>query len=220
MIEKGQFKGKLIVVEGVDGSGKTTQLRLLQNWMESQGHAVYYTRRRTSKLVAKAIEKAKGAKTLSSITYSLIHAADFADRLVNNIIPSLQAGIHVLADRYIYTSFARDVVRGNDREWVRELYSFAVEPDMTVYFQVPVEVSLERISTYKDLDFYDAGMDIGLSRELDESFRLFQGKVIEEYNKMADEFGFFVMDGTKLIHEQQRVFREKVRELLPDLKGD
>ncbi len=142
------------------------------------------------------------------MTFSLLHATDFADRLLYKIIPPLKAGMIVLADRYSYTAFARDATRGVDRQWVRELYSFAVRPDMALYFRVPIEVSLERLMARRvKLKFYEAGMDMGWSASLTESFRLFQGKVLSEYDRIVDEFGLDVVDAVGSITEQQRIVR-------------
>jgi len=210
-----EFKGKLFVVEGVEGAGKTTQLNLLQRWLESKGYAVNYTRRRTSKLVSKTIESAKANKTLTPITYSLIHAADFADRLYNLIIPALKAGIIVLADIYIYTSFARDIVRGNSREWVKELYSFALPPDGVVYLRVPIDICFGRSGPERIREFYDSGMDTGLSSDPEESFRMFHDKIIQEFEDwMLDEYKFNVIDGTKPIHIIQHELRKYIDGLL------
>jgi dTMP kinase len=145
------------------------------------------------------------------MTFSLLHATDFADRLLYKIIPPLKAGMIVLADRYAYTAFARDATRGVDRQWVRELYSFAVKPDMTLYFRVPIDVSLERLMARRvKLKFYEAGMDLGWSTNPVESFRLFQGKVLDEYDRIVDEYGLSVVDAVGSITEQQRVVRNLV----------
>jgi dTMP kinase len=145
------------------------------------------------------------------MTFSLLHATDFADRLLYKIIPPLKAGMIVLADRYAYTAFARDVTRGVDRQWVRELYSFAVKPDLTMYFRVPIDVSLDRLLARRvKLKFYEAGMDLGWSSNPAESFRLFQGKVLNEYDRLVDEFGLDVIDAVSSITEQQRVVRKLI----------
>ena len=149
------------------------------------------------------------------MTFSLLHATDFADRLLYNIIPPLKAGMIVLADRYAYTAFARDVARNVNREWVRELYSFAVRPDLAVYFRVPIEVSLDRLLARRvKLKFYEAGMDLGWSANPTESFRLFQGKVLEEYDRLVEEFGLEMIDATGSITEQQRTFRRLIARFL------
>ena len=145
------------------------------------------------------------------MTFSLLHATDFADRLIYRIIPPLKAGMIVLADRYAYTAFARDAARGVDRRWVRDLYSFAVKPDLVMYFRVPIEVAVDRLLARRvKLKFYEAGLDMGWSRDPTESFRLFQSKVIEEYDQLVDEFGLNVIDARPSIAEQQRVVRRLV----------
>ncbi len=145
------------------------------------------------------------------MTFSLLHATDFADRLLYKIIPPLKAGMIVLADRYAYTAFARDVTRGVDRQWVRELYSFAVKPDMSLYFRVPIDVSVDRLMARRvKLKFYEAGMDLGWSANPVESFRLFQGKVLNEYDRIVDEFGLDVVDAVGSITEQQRMVRQLI----------
>lgn len=212
--KKHNYPGKLIVVEGVDGSGKSTQLDLLRNWLESRGLTVVFTEWNSSKLISKTIKQAKRANSLIPVTFSILHATDFADRLENIIIPALKAGLVVLADRYCYTAFARDVARGVDKEWVRNLYGFSVRPDGAFYFQLPVEVSLDRIANSRTPGYYEAGMDIGLSRDPRESFQLFQSIIINEYDKMVSEFGLNVMPATRPIHEQQMLFREQTARLL------
>jgi dTMP kinase len=145
------------------------------------------------------------------MTFSLLHATDFADRLLYKIIPPLKAGMIVLADRYAYTAFARDATRGVDRQWVRELYSFAVRPDLTLYFRVPIDVSLDRLMARRvKLKFYEAGMDLGWSTNPVDSFRLFQGKVLGEYDRLVDEYGLEVVNAVGSITEQQRVVRSLV----------
>ena len=149
------------------------------------------------------------------MTFSLLHATDFADRLLYNIIPPLKAGMIVLADRYSYTAFARDATRGVDRRWVRELYSFAVKPDLAVYFRVPIDVSVDRLLARRvKLKFYEAGLDMGWSSHATESFRIFQGKVVDEYDRLVDEYGLSVVNASGSITEQQRVFRRLVTQHL------
>src|SRR5512144_2866068 len=210
-----QYPGKLFVVEGIDGSGKTTQLGLLGKWLAAAGHRVFVTEWNSSALVKAATKAGKKKNTLTPMTFCLLHATDFADRLLYNIIPPLKAGMIVLADRYAYTAFARDVARKVDRTWVRELYSFAVRPDLAVYFRVPIEVSLDRLLARRvKLKFYEAGLDMGLSSSVKESFRLFQGEVLQEYERIVEEFGLSVVDATGSITEQQRVFRRLVTDYL------
>ena len=210
-----EYPGKLFVVEGIDGSGKTTQLALLAKWLSAAGHPVFVTEWNSSALVKAATKTGKKKNSLTPMTFSLLHATDFADRLLYNIIPPLKAGMIVLADRYAYTAFARDAARGVDRRWVRELYSFAVRPDLAVYFRVPIEVSTDRLLARRvKLKFYEAGMDMGWSTNAVESFRMFQGKVLEEYDRIVDEFDLSVVDASGSITEQQRTFRKLVSQHL------
>jgi dTMP kinase len=207
-------KGKLIVVEGIDGSGKSTQIKLLHKWLEARGHQVFFTEWNSSDLVRQATKRGKKKNLLTPTTFSLLHATDFADRLTYSIIPYLKAGMTVLADRYIYTAFARDIARGVDPRWVRDLYSFAVVPDAVFYFRVPIDVAVGRIlGARAKIKFYEAGMDLGLSTDPVESFRRFQGRVLEEYDRMSPEYGFRVVDGTRSIDGQQRQVRDSVARL-------
>ena len=211
MYGKHRFPGRLFVVEGIDGSGKSTQLMLLQKWLESEGYVASFSEWNSSPLVREVTRRGKKKKMLTPMTFSLLHATDFADRLLYNIIPPLKAGMIVLADRYAYTAFSRDVARNVDRSWVRELYSFAVRPDLAVYFRVPIEVSLDRLLARRvKLKFYEAGMDMGWSANPTESFRLFQGKVLAEYDRLVDEFGLEVVNGQDSISNQQRTVRALV----------
>src|SRR5215813_3625108 len=177
-----EYPGKLFVVEGIDGSGKTTQLGLLAKWLIAEGHRVFVTEWNSSALVKAATKTGKKKNALTPMTFSLLHATDFADRLLYKIIPPLKAGMIVLADRYVYTAFARDVSRGVDRQWVRSLYRFAVKPTLAVYYRVPLEVALYRIlSGRPKLKFYEAGMDLRLHPDPVESYRRFQARIQEEY---------------------------------------
>ena len=209
------YPGRLFVVEGIDGSGKTTQLGLLAKWLTASGHRVFVTEWNSSALVKAATKTGKKKNSLTPMTFSLLHATDFADRLLYNIIPPLKAGMIVLADRYTYTAFARDVARGVDRRWVRELYSFAAKPDLAVYFRVPIEVSTDRLLARRvKLKFYEAGMDMGWSTNATESFKIFQSKVLDEYDAIVPEHGLSVIDASGSITEQQRVLRALVSKSL------
>ena len=153
----------------------------------------------------------KKKNSLTPTTFSLLHATDFADRLLYNIVPPLKAGMIVIADRYAYTAFARDATRGVDRQWVRELYGFAVRPDLSLYFRVPIDVSLDRLMARRvKLKFYEAGMDMGWSLNAQESFRVFQGKVLEEYDRLVTEFELSVIDASLAITDQQQIVRNLV----------
>jgi dTMP kinase len=209
------YPGKLFVVEGIDGSGKTTQLGLLAKWLSAAGHPVFMTEWNSSALVKAATKAGKKKNALTPMTFSLLHATDFADRLLYNIIPPLKAGMIVLADRYSYTAFARDAARGVDRRWVRELYSFAAKPDLAVYFRVPIDVSVDRLLARRvKLKFYEAGLDMGWSTNAVESFRIFQGKVLDEYDRLVDEFDLSVVNASASITEQQRILRRLVSQHL------
>ena len=213
--KKHDYPGKLFIVEGVDGSGKSTQISLLKKWLESEGYSVFFTEWNSSDLVKETTREAKKKNLLTPTTFSLLHATDFADRLNYQIIPPLKAGMIVLADRYAYTALARDTVRGVSPQWIRNLYSFAVKPDISFYFDVPIQIACERIlSNRSEIKFHEAGMDLGLSVDTKESFKLFQGKIMDQYKKMVDEFGLTVVDAEEEIHEQQNVVREKVKESL------
>src|SRR5882757_2464433 len=204
-----RYKGKLVVVEGIDGSGKSTQISLLSHWLRSRGYAVAFSEWNSSPLVRETTRRGKKKEMFRPTTFSLIHATDFADRAERYIIPLLKAGAVVCADRYAYTAFARDVVRGVGRKWVRNLYKFAVRPNLAFYFRVPLEVAIGRILGGRNaIKFYEAGMDLGLSRNVEESFRLFQGRILDEYEAMIQEVGFHVIDATGSIEEQQRQMRD------------
>jgi dTMP kinase len=214
------YPGRLIIVEGIDGSGKSTQLLLLQKWLESQGHKVFFTEWNSSRLVRDTTKRGKKAKSLTPTTFSLLHATDFASRLFHEIMPPLKAGMLVLADRYMYTAFARDVVRGVSPQWVRKLYNFAIRPDMAFYFKVPIEVAISRLlgGTRGQFKYYEAGMDMNLSQDVTESFRLFQSRILIEYDKIVDEYGLIKMDATKDIETQQNEMRALVADALKDYK--
>lgn len=205
------YPGRLIAVEGLDGSGKSTQIYLLKRWLEMSGLKVFFSEWNSSELVKSATRKGKQRELLSPTTFSLIHATDFADRYERQLVPLLRAGYLVLCDRYIFTAFARDVVRGCPPEWVRGLYSFAALPDLIFFFKAQLEVSLNRIlESRPQLKFFEAGMDLHLSNDPYESFRLFQGRLLDQYLAMSTEFQFRVIDADKRIEEQQKLVRDLV----------
>lgn len=205
--------GVLIAVEGLDGSGKSTQIRLLHRWLVGLGMRVHFTEWNSSSLVRGATRRGKKRQLLTPTTFSLVHATDFADRYERQILPMLRAGSIVLCDRYIFTSFARDAVRGCDQAWLRSMYGFARRPDLTFYFRLPLEIALGRILDGRPrLKWFEAGMDLGLAADISDSFRLFQGLVLDEYEKLADDFGFTVVDATANVHAQQRNLRDIVAE--------
>jgi dTMP kinase len=209
-------RGRLIVVEGIDGSGKSTQLHLLDKWLRHLGVLVFNTEWNSSEVVKEITSKGKKKALLTPTTFSLLHATDFADRYERNVAPLLRAGYFVLADRYIYTAYARDAVRGCNPRWVRRVYNFAAKPDAVFYFHVPVEVAVKRILTGRPkLKYYEAGMDLNLANDEYESYKIFQSRIIEEYKGMAATEGFRVMDGSLDIELQQNLMRRQVLELLP-----
>ncbi|DAB25417.1 TPA: dTMP kinase [Candidatus Gastranaerophilales bacterium HUM_21] len=209
-----ELPGTLICVEGIDGSGKSTQLAILRDWLKSKNLDVIFTEWNSSDLISQTTKKAKKKNLLSPRTFSLLHAVDFADRLEQVIIPAMKAGFIVLADRYVYTAFARDVARGVDRDWVRNMYGFAVKPDLALYYSIPAEVSLERICANRAPSFYEAGMDLKLSNNPYKSYVIFQSRVNEEYADMVNEFGLVRIDANNTIHSKQVLLRQYVTELL------
>ena len=210
-LARGEIPGKLIAVEGLDGSGKSTQIYLIKRWLELEGYKVAFTEWNSSTLVKEATRKGKKRQLLTPTTFSLIHSTDFADRYERQILPLLRSGYIVLADRYVYTAFARDAVRGCDRNWLRKLYSYAYPPDITLFFKVPLTVALKRILEGRpQLKYHEAGMDLGLSANPYESFKLFQGMIYREYLGMVKEFGFTIVDGNTSPEIQQ----EKLRKII------
>ncbi len=202
------YPGKLIAVEGIDGSGKSTQIYLLKRWLELQNIKVSFTEWNSSLMVKAATKRGKKEQLLTATTFCLIHCTDFAHRYERYIVPLLRQGYIVLADRFVFTALARDAVRGCDREWIRNLYSFAALPDITFYFDVPLDTAVDRIlSGRPNLKYHEAGMDLGLSSDPRESFRLFQGRIKDEYARLALEYKFTVMDASRVIEEQQQLVR-------------
>ena len=209
--QKQEIPGKLIAVEGLDGSGKSTQVYLLKRWLELDGYKVFFTEWNSSALVKKATRKGKKRQLLTSTTFSLIHSTDFADRYERQILPLLNAGYLVLADRYIFTAFARDAVRGVDRAWIRKLYSYALKPDLTFYFDVPLKTALGRILDGRTrIKYHEAGMDMGFSTDPNESFRIFQGQIHREYRRMIREYDFIRIDAEQPPDVQQTKVRDIV----------
>ena len=213
--DQSAFPGRLFIVEGIDGSGKSTQLSLLQKWLESEGYGTYFSEWNSSPLVRDVTRRGKKKRMLTPMTFSLIHATDFADRSERHIIPPLKAGAIVLADRYAYTAFARDVARGVNARWVRNLYRFAVTPTIGFYFRISVDDALKRIGGGRAaISYYEAGVDQTHIDDREESFRVFQRSVIDEYDRMVDEFGLVVIDARRSIEDQQVQMREAVAQAL------
>ncbi len=211
MTRENSIPGKLIAVEGLDGSGKSTQVYLLQRWLEGLGLKVCFSEWNSSELVRGATQKAKTRQQLTPTTFSLIHATDFADRYEREILPMLKGGYIVLCDRYVYTAYVRDGVRGCDPGWLRRMYSYAIRPDMVFYFQLPLETAFERVLAGRpQLKWFESGMDLDLSPDIYESFRIFQGMQKDAYDAMIEEFGFTTVDATRQVHEQHLDLRRIV----------
>src|SRR5439155_2876734 len=203
--------GRLIAVEGLDGSGKSTQIYLLKRWLELQGLKVFFSEWNSSDLVKSATSKGKKRELLTPTTFCLIHATDFADRYERQLVPLLRARYIVLCDRYIFTAFARDTVRGCPPKWVRGIYSFAALPDLTFFFKADLEVSLRRILEARpELKYFEAGMDLRLATDPHESFHIFHGRILEQYLAMSTEFNFLVIDANQRVEAQQSLVRQLV----------
>lgn len=211
---KNGYEGLLIVIEGTDGSGKSTQLELLKRSIQDKSYGVMVSEWKTSRLIANVIDDAKERNLLNATTYSLLYAADFADRLENQIIPALKSGFVVLLDRYYYTALARDVVRGQDIDWVKNLYDYAPEPDLTFYLDMPVDVLLKRIIGTTGLNYYESGRDVGFSTDFYKSFKIYQQKCLDEYNNMKSEYNFKSIDGTMSIGEIHKIMNDEVQKIL------
>lgn len=216
--------GKLIVIEGTDGVGRSTQINLLKPWLERQGRAVLHTGMTRSALAGKGIKQAKEGHTLGRITLSLFYATDFADRLENEIVPALRAGFVVLTDRYIYSLLARAIVRGIDAAWIRSVYSFAVKPDAVFYLRIGVDDLIPRVVFSRGFDYWESGMDLHPSEDMYESFRKYQTALLQQFDNLAEEYGFEVVDASPDVYTVfeslkegiDRVLKGEVRE--PELK--
>jgi Thymidylate kinase len=229
-IDPSDFKGKIIVIEGTDGVGRSTQIEALKKWIEMKGFGVITTGWTRSPLMGKAIDEAKSGHTLNVNTFSLLYAADFADRMEHEIIPALRSGFIVLADRYIYTAFARSIVRGADRQWIRKVFSFALEPDAVFYMRISIEdliprvINVERLQhRYQEgkhgegLDYYESGMDLRIGEDFYDSFVEYQKVILREFDKMTREFHFHVIDSSRSFEEINHELREGI---LPFLEED
>jgi dTMP kinase len=205
-----RLKGKLIAIEGTDGVGRSTQIALLRQWLEVQGHAVMVTGWTRSNLMSRSIEAAKSGHALSRLTLSLLYATDFADRLENDVLPALRAGFVVLADRYIYTAIARDAVRGSDPTWTRNVLGFAPVPDLVCYLDIDAEHLVPRVLASGGMNYWESGMDLRLGEDLFDSFTKYQTRMLHEFDRMAGEFGFTVIDARRGIEPVQQDLREAI----------
>jgi dTMP kinase len=213
--------GRLLVFEGLDGSGKSTQARLVAKWLGARGYRVFFTEWNSSELVSDTIRRGKKKGLLTPTTFSLLHATDFADRFERHILPPLRAGYLVICDRYVYTAFVRDAARGCDPTWVRNMYMFAPPPDKVFYFRVPVAVSLARkVASRQKISYYEAGMDLGLSDSLVESYERFQARLKREYESSIERDGFTVVDAARPVEEVHADLRREIRPLLEGFPTD
>lgn len=209
-IDLNELKGKLIVLEGTDGVGRSTHIGLLKQWLENHGHAVLDTGMTRSALAGKRLKQAKEGHTLGGITMSLFYATDFADRLENEIIPALRAGFIVLTDRYIYSLMARAIVRGSDPEWLREVYGFALKPDAIFYLRVQIDDLVTRVLQSRGFDYWESGMDMHMGEDLYESFVRYQKWLLAEFDKMVETFGFQIVDASGSVEEVFENLRARV----------
>jgi len=209
-IDLTELKGKLIVLEGTDGVGRSTHIGLLKQWLENHGHAVLDTGMTRSALAGKRLKQAKEGNTLGGITLSLFYATDFADRLENEIIPALRAGFVVLTDRYIYSLMARAIVRGMDPEWLREVYGFALKPDAIFYLRVNIDDLVTRVLQSGGFDYWESGMDLRMGEDLYESFIRYQKWLLAEFDKMVEPYGFDTVDASNSVEEVFKDLRERV----------
>jgi dTMP kinase len=210
------YPGKIIAIEGTDGVGRSTQIRLLREWLEVQGYGVIETGWTRSELMQPTIELAKASNTLNKLTFVLLYATDFADRLEKEIIPALKAGFIVLSDRYIFTAMARAGVRGVDRTWMRNLYGFGIAPHLVFYLKIDEKALIRRVLQSRGMDFWESGMDMKLGDDIYESFRAYQRSLLREYNSMADEFGFRVLDAKRKVEVIQDELRRQIGAFLAD----
>jgi dTMP kinase len=207
--------GKLIVVEGADGSGRSTQISRLVQWLEGCGHHTVQVGLKQSSLVSEELEQAQQGNILSRTTLSLFYATDFADQLENNILPALRAGSMVLADRYIYTLMARDLVRGMDEDWLRNLYGIALVPDAVFYLEVRPELLVQRVCAKNQaLDYWESGLDLGLSRDMFDSFLKYQGLMRETFRRLQGTYGFQIVNGERSPAEINEDLKRKIEDVL------
>ena len=207
-------KGKLITIEGTDGTGRSTQVDLLKEWLEVQGYAVVETGWTRSNLMHKSIEMAKSGNMMDRMTFTLLYATDFADRLESQILPALKSGHIVLADRYIFTAFVRDSVRQADPKWIRNLFGFALVPDLVLYLKIGMETLIPRVIESGGMNYWEAGMDLHMGQDLFDSFVNYQSALVNEYEKLAKEYSFEVIDACKGVEDIRDKIREKVKDIL------
>lgn len=207
--------GRLIVIEGTDGVGRSTQLHLLRPWLESSGYAVVDTEMTRSELAGAGLKQAKVGNTLGPTTLNLFYATDFVDRFESQIIPALRAGFIVLTDRYIYSLMARAIVRGADPGWIRSIYGLALKPDAIFYLKVGINDLIPRVLQRGGFDYWESGMDMRLGADLFESFVNYQALLLDQYEAMTNEYGFQVLDASQPVEQLNEHLRERILPLLP-----
>lgn len=215
-VEREPYPGKLIVVEGTDGVGRSTHTALLRTWLEARGHAVIDTGMTRSVLAGRGIKEAKAGTTLGRLTMQLFYATDFADRLENEILPALRAGFVVLTDRYIYSAIARAVVRGVDARWIRSIYGIALVPDLVLYLRASraEELVTRVLSSGRKFDYWESGMDLNLGEDFYDSFVKYQTRLLDEFDRMSGEYGFRVVDASRSIRRVAADLRRSVARVI------
>jgi dTMP kinase len=213
------YPGKIIALEGTDGVGRSTQISLLREWLEVQGYGVVETGWTRSELMQPTIDLAKSSNTLNKLTFQLLYATDFADRLEKEVIPALKAGFIVLSDRYIYTALARAGVRGVDKTWIRSLYGFAIVPHLVFYLRIDEKTLIRRVLQSRGMDFWESGMDLKLGDDIYESFRAYQRSLLKEYTSMAEEFNFRILDARRKIDVIQDELRRQIGAFLAEAES-
>jgi dTMP kinase len=210
-----KLAGRLIVVEGADGSGRSTQIRFLVEWLEGSGHSTVQVGLKRSSLVSEELSRAQEGNILSRTTLSLFYATDFADQLENIMLPALRAGQMVLADRYIYTLMARDMVRGMDEEWLKNLYGMALVPDVVFYLNVTPEQLVQRtFAKYSSLDYWESGMDLGLARDMFDSFLKYQALMARQFKRLQNIYGFHIIEGHRSVEAINAELRNRMEAVL------
>jgi len=217
-LRTGSLRGSLIVVEGTDGVGRTTQIEQLLPWLEVQGYAVTQTGWTRSSLLSETIDEAKAGHELNVTTFSLLYAADFADRMENEIIPALRAGFIVIADRYMYTLFARNAVMGANRQWTRDLFGYGLVPDLVLYLEIDVDHLIPRVLEGKGMNYWESGMHLALGSDIFDSFRRYQTRLIREYERLSREFRFTTVDARQSIDVIQEELRRHILSYLANSK--
>src|SRR5918995_165805 len=213
-VDLDELKGKLIVLEGTDGVGRSTHIRLLKDWLENSGHAVLDTGMTRSALAGERVKLAQEGQTLGGLTMRLFYATDFADRLENEIIPALRAGFIVLTDRYIYSLMARAIIRGADPEWLREVYGFALKPDATFYLRIKIDDLVTRVLQSTGFDYWESGMDMHMGEDMYESFVRYQKWLLAEFDKMVETHGFEIVDASGSVEEVFENLRGRVEHVV------